>query len=176
MAIIFDALNKRIILDSVSVSATDLYSRSVDWLATSDNIKYGSVFRQVGTDSLGDGLEIPPYFFLQGSWRIRPMEASHNLKIEGNIFVEGGGVPVVTTLGAYQVNVNYTVPVQAQGVDTSGIALAVRLELAAELAKILSMPTDILTAATTDPIHANVKEVKDQVITGTGTELDPWGA
>ena len=36
------------------------------------------------------------------------------------MFVEGGGVPVVTTLGTYQVNVNYTVPVQAQGISTSG--------------------------------------------------------
>jgi hypothetical protein len=86
MAIIFDPLNKRIILDSVSVSATELYSKSVDWLALSDNIKYGSVFRQLGTDDLGGGLSVPPYFFLQGAWRVRPMEASHNLTIEGNCY------------------------------------------------------------------------------------------
>lgn len=55
-----------------------------------------------------------------------------------------GGVPVVSTLGTFQVNVNYTVPVQAQGISTSGstgptaaeIAAQVRLELATELAQL----------------------------------------
>ena len=120
MAIIFDPAAKRIILDSASVTATELYSWSADWLALSDNAKYGAVFRQVGGDDLGGGLSIPPYFFLQGAWRVRPMEANHDLTITGNLFVEGGGVPVVRTIGTYQVNVNYTVPVAAQGISTSG--------------------------------------------------------
>lgn len=46
------------------------------------------------------------------------MESSHNLTITGNLFVEEGGVPVVNTLGAFQINVNYTVPVLAQGIST----------------------------------------------------------
>ena len=144
MPIVFDPSAKRVVLDSTSVTATEIYSRSADWLALSDNAKYGAVFRQVGGDDLGAGLSIPPYFFLQNTWRVRPMEASHNLTITGNLFVEGGGVPVVNTLGAYQVNVNYTVPVQAQGISTSGstgptaadIAAAVRADLTAELARI----------------------------------------
>ena len=115
----FDPITKRIILDSSAITATELYSRSCDWLALSDNAKYGAIFRQVGSDDLGSGLSIPPFFFLQGAWRVRPMESSHNLTITGNLFVEGGGVPVVQTLGTYQVNVNYTVPVQAQGISTS---------------------------------------------------------
>lgn len=48
------------------------------------------------------------------------MESNHDLIITGNLFVEGGGVPVVRTLGTYQVNVNYTVPVQAQVFISSG--------------------------------------------------------
>lgn len=123
MAITFDATSKRIILDSATVTAAELYSRWVDWAALSDNAKYGAVFRQVGSDDLGSGLSIPPYFFLQGAWRVRPMEANHNLTVTGNLFVEGGGVPVVNTLGTFQVNVNYTVPVQAQGISTSGGSL-----------------------------------------------------
>ena len=122
MAITFDPVAKRVILDSSSVTATELFSRWEDWAVLSDNVKYGMVFRQVGSDDLGGGLSIPPYFFLQGGWRVRPMESDHNLMITGNLFVEGGGVPVVRTLGAYQVNVNYTVPVQAQGISTSGSA------------------------------------------------------
>ena len=118
--ITFDATSKRIVLDSASVTATEIYSRWCDWAASGDNAKHGMVIRQVGSDDLGAGLSIPPYYFLQGAWRIRPMESNHNLTITGNLFVEGGGVPVVQTLGTYQVNVNYTVPVQAQGISTSG--------------------------------------------------------
>jgi hypothetical protein len=120
MAIVFDPVNKRVILDSTNVTATELYSRSVDWLALSDNSKYGAIFRQVGGDDLGSSLSIPPYFFLQNGWRIRPMETNHNLVVTGNLFVEGGGVPVVNTLGQFQINVNYTVPVLAQAYTPTG--------------------------------------------------------
>lgn len=133
MPITFDPATKRVILDSASVSATELYSRSADWLALSDNAKYGAVFRQVGGDDLGSSLSIPPYLFLQGAWRVRPMEASHNLTITGNLFVDGGGVPVVSTLGTFQVNVNYTVPVQAQGISTSGSTGPTASEIASEV-------------------------------------------
>lgn len=118
--IVFDPSIKRIILDSPSVTAVELYSRSADWLLLDDNAKYGPVFRQVGGDDLGGGLSIPPYFFLQGDWRVRPMEVNHDCTITGNLFVEGGGTPVVRTVGTYQVNVKYVVPVQAQGISTSG--------------------------------------------------------
>ena len=120
MAIIFNPLVKRIILDSTATSAVELYSRSCDWLSLSDNAKYGAIFRQVGGDDLGSDLYIPPYLFLQNGWRIRPMETNHTLVITGNVFVEEGGIPVVNTLGSYQINVNYTVPVQAQSFASGG--------------------------------------------------------
>lgn len=165
MPIVFDPTTKRIVLDSASVTATELYSRSADWLALSDNAKYGEVFRQVGGDDLGGGLSIPPYFFLQGAWRVRPMEASHNLTITGNLFVEGGGVPVVSTIGTYQVNVNYTVPVQAQGINTSGSTGPTASEIAAA----------ILAAAQITPIHSDTRKITGLTVAGAGTELDPWG-
>ena len=120
MTIVFDASNKRIVLDSSSVTATEIYSRWVDWAALGDNLRHGMVVRQVGSDDLGGGLAIPPYYFLQGEWRVRPMEANHLLILTGNLFVEGGGQPVVNTLGAFNVSVQYTVPVQAQAFSTSG--------------------------------------------------------
>jgi hypothetical protein len=116
------------------------------------------VFRQVGSDDLGGGLSIPPYFFLQGAWRVRPMESNHNLTITGNLFVEGGGVPVVSTLGTYQVNVNYTVPVQAQGISTSGSTGPTAADIAAA----------ILAAAQITPIHSNIKKVNDVTVAGSG--------
>ena len=155
----FDPITKRIILDSSAVTATELYSRSCDWLALSDNAKYGAIFRQVGSDDLGSGLSIPPYFFLQGAWRVRPMESSHNLTITGNLFVEGGGVPVVQTLGAYQINVNYTVPVQAQGISTSGGSLT-----AAEILAVIQAAV----------IPVNVAQMNGAPVVGDGSEANKW--
>ena len=122
-------------------------------------------FQLVGGIALGGGLFIPPYFFLLNGWRVRPMESSHNLTITGNLFVDGGGVPVVSTLGTYQVNVNYTVPVQAQGIATSGSTGPSAADIAAA----------ILAAAQVAPIWADVRKIIGGTIDGSGTELDPWG-
>ena len=153
MTITLDGATKRIILDSASVSAAQIWSAWVDWHEA--NQQWPLAFQLVGGNALGGGLFIPPYFFLLNGWRVRPMEASHNLTITGNLFVDGGGVPVVGTLGTYQVNVNYTVPVQAQGIATSGstgptaseIAAAVRADIAAELARIDANVSSRATAA-----------------------------
>lgn len=120
MPIVFDPAAKRIVLDSTAVTASQLWSRWSDWVTLADNAKYLPAFRQAGGDDLGGGLFIPAYMFLQNGWRVRPMEASHNLIITGNLFVDGGGVPVVQTLGNFNVSVQYTVPVQAQGISTGG--------------------------------------------------------
>lgn len=165
MPITFDPVNKRIILDSLTnVTATELYSRWVDWAALDDNLKWGPVFRQVGSDDLGGGLSIPPYFFLQGLWRLRPMESNHNLNIVGNLFVEGGGVPVVQTLGSYNVSSQYTVPVQAQGISTSGSSGP----SAAEIAEA------VLARLNSETIPVNTTKIKGQSIIGSGTGVDPW--
>lgn len=120
MPISFDPANKRIILDSTTVTASQIWIAWIDWVAISDNSKYLPALKQIGGDSLGSGLLIPPYMFLLNGWRVRPMEADHDLTITGNLFVDGGGTPVVRTLGQFQVNVNYTVPVQAQAISSAG--------------------------------------------------------
>ena len=127
--ITFDTVRKHIVLDRASITAAEIWSRWVDWHA--QNPPWALAFRQVGGDDLGAGLSIPPYFFLLNGWRVRPMEANHNLTITGNLFVDGGGVPVVPVLGVFQVNVNYTVPVQAQGISTSGAPAPTAAEIAA---------------------------------------------
>ena len=164
MPITFDPAAKRIILDSASVTATEIFSRWEDWAVASDNLKYGVVIRQVGSDDLGGGLSIPPYFFLQGDWRVRPMESSHNLTITGNLFVEGGGVPVVPTLGTHQVNVNYTVPVQAQGISTSGSTGPSAESIAAAVLAALQ--------ATTIPVNNTL--INGAPVIGDGSEANPW--
>lgn len=120
MALAFDPATKRIVLDSTSVSAQAIYSAWVDWVVVADNIKYLPAFRAVGGDDLGAGLSIPPYYFLTNGWRVRPMEANQTLTLTGNLFVEGGGDPVVPTIGNFNVLVKNVVPVQAQGISTSG--------------------------------------------------------
>lgn len=132
MAITFDGAGRRIVLDSASASAADIWSRWVDWHAS--HAHWPFAFRQVGGDALGGGLFIPPYFFLLNGWRVRPMEASHTLIITGNLFVDGGGVPVVPTLGAFNVSAQYTVPVQAQGIETGGGGGGLTPEQAGQLA------------------------------------------
>lgn len=121
MAITFDGANKRIILDSADVTADEIWSRWVDW--HSANLQWPLAMRSLGGDSLGGSLYLATYFFLLDDWRIRPMEADHTLNITGNINVDGGGIPVVPTLGTYKVVVQYTVPVQAQAVGFNGYSL-----------------------------------------------------
>ena len=134
---VFDGANKRIILDSTSVTASEIWSRYMDWLAAdSQNAKWGLAMTQVGGDELGSGLYIPIYIFLQNGWRVRPMESSHQLMITGNLFVAEGGSPLVNTLGNYNVIAQYTVPVQAQAMATSGGSGGLTSEQATQLAKI----------------------------------------
>jgi hypothetical protein len=117
-------------------------------------------------------------------WRVRPMEANQNLTITGNLFVDGGGVPVVSTLGTYQVNVNYTVPVQAQGIATSGstgptaseIAAAVWANAVREMSASgnAAAAAAILAAAQVTPIHSEVKTMNGVAVIGTGIDSDLW--
>lgn len=177
MALTFDPINKRIILDSTDVEVGDIYSRWKEWVQLSDNSKWPQAFSVVGGDDLGGGLFVASYFFLMNNWRIRPLEQDHTLILRGNVSVLGGGVPVVRTLGNYNVSIQFTVPVQAQGIATSGstgpsaaeIASAVRLELAMEMAKIAG-----LTFTLTGKVDANIEAVNATMIQGTGTELNPW--
>ena len=165
MPIVIDPATKRLILDSASVTAQAVYVAWVDWVATSDNAKYLPAFSAVGGDALGGGLFIPPYYFLRNGWRVRPMESNHNLTITGNLFVDGGGVPVVSTLGTYQVNVNYTVPVQAQGISTSGSTGPTAGEIASA----------VLAQLQATAIPVNMVQVKGQTLSGAGSEADPLG-
>ena len=117
----FDGANKRIILNSSSVTASEIWSRYIDWLgADSNNAKWGLAMTQIGGDDLGGGLFVPIYIFLQNGWRVRPMESNHQLTITGNLFVAEGGSPLVNTLGSYNVIAQYTVPVQAQAFASGG--------------------------------------------------------
>lgn len=126
MAITFDGTSKRITLTSgtTSVGVRELWSRWVDWVATSDNSKYLPAFSQVGGDDIdiGAGTKIPIYAFLLNGWKIKPQEANHTLAVsDGILLVNGGGDPFVNTTGSFVVRINYQQPVQAISFVTGGV-------------------------------------------------------
>ena len=162
MAITLDGATRRIVLDSASVTAAEIWSEWVRWHPS--HSEWPLAFTLVGGIALGSGLFIPPYFFLLNNWRVRPMEADHDLTITGNLFVEGGGTPLVRTLGNYQVNTNYTVPVQAQGIATSGSTGPSAADIAAA----------ILAAAQITPIHSDTRQWMGRDILGAGTAGNKW--
>ena len=68
------------------------------------------------------------------------------------------------TLGTYQVNVNYTVPVQAQGISTSGSTGPSAAEIAAAVVAALQ--------ATTIPVNNTL--INGAPVIGDGSEANPW--
>ena len=166
MAITFDPINKRIILDSAFVDTAQMYSRWKEWARTGDNLKYEQAFYALGGDPLGGGLFVASYFFLMNGWRIRPMEANHTLIIDGNIGVYGGGAqPVVPTLGNFNVLTQYTVPVQAQGVATNGGGGADISQIVAAMQQMFNNQlADVQGLLNTQTVKANLKEIADKPI------------
>lgn len=105
----FDGPNKIIIVNNgvtqISVK-TDLYSDWKEWVLTDDNSKYLPAFRVIGGDNITETVSVDGTYFLINGWRIRPYEGNHVLTISGNLYVDGGGSPVISTLGTYNVLVN----------------------------------------------------------------------
>lgn len=164
MAITLDGANKRIILDSTNVSASQIWSAWVDWHGSNTN--WPLAFFQTGGNDLGGGLFIPPYFFLLNGWRVRPMEAHQLLIINGNLTVFGGGQPIVQTLGNYNVSVQYTVPVQAQAFSTSGSTGPTAAAVAEAVLTLLNAVT----------IPVDTKKINGVEIAGDGSTVSPWRA
>jgi hypothetical protein len=122
MSVTFDGTNKLIVADpgTTSLDVRDVYSRWKDWAATGDNARFPQAFRVVGGDPTEGANFIAPYFFLTEGWRLRPQEADHTLALSGALLVDGGGDPIIPTVGTYRVLVRVSVPVRAEGVATGG--------------------------------------------------------
>jgi len=124
MAYAFDGTAKTITLTAqTTMSVRDVYSRWVDWLATSDNAKYLPAFSTLGGDDIDPsaGTKVPAYAFLINGWRVKPQESNHTLSVtDGILLVSGGGDPFINTSGSFIVRINYQQPVQAISFSTGG--------------------------------------------------------
>jgi hypothetical protein len=125
MGYTFNGISKIISLTpgTTTMGVRDLYSRWKEWVVTGDNSKYERAFNSIGGDAIDvvNGIYIPAYIFLLNGWRIRPQEANHTLNVvDGILVVDGGGDPFLSTLGTYNVKINYSQPVQALTVATGG--------------------------------------------------------
>jgi hypothetical protein len=88
----------------------DLYSDSKeDWLANDTLNKFHFPIRSVGGDDLPGEKSLGATFFLDSDWKVKPYEASHVFKINGNFYSEDGTSPFVSTSGVYNIMVINTV-------------------------------------------------------------------
>jgi hypothetical protein len=122
--LVFDWVNKIIALNSGEIDINvmvDLYSDAKeDWRTDPELNKFAFPFRTVGGDPTVGVQTVEPYFFLQGGWQIRPSEADQNLTLLGNLFVEGGGNPLVPTLGDFTVLANQLTTITRVSTEVSG--------------------------------------------------------
>lgn len=114
MAIEFDTVNRVIKLDSLNTTASVLWSRWVDWVVLNDNLKHPVAFSQIGGVA-----PIALYLYLENGWVVRPMEANGVTTIGGNLLVQGGGSPITSTLGTFNVLVNLETPISAQAIEVN---------------------------------------------------------
>lgn len=184
----FDGITKLIIVNTGITSIdvkTDLYSEWKNWLLLSDNSKYLPAFRVIGGDEIGGGITVDGTYFLTNGWKLRPYEGNHALTINGNLYVDGGGSPLVQTIGSYNVLVNLvtsnivnlvtvstgsavtsqdkidiaTGVKNALGTDFLAIPNAVQTELAGDFTTILNSINSIETAISEDDINTITQSI-----------------
>lgn len=118
MGYIFDGVNKTIQLTSgtTELDLKDLYSRWKEWVQAGGS-KFLPAFSTVGGEPIdvSRGVYITSYFFLINGWKIRPQEADHRLRVtNGVILTDTGESPFVSTVGDYNVMIEYSQPVRTE--------------------------------------------------------------
>lgn len=120
----FDPINLRIIEINIgtdnTLDASEIYSEWKFWLQQGTNAKYPQAFRFEGGSPISAQRSLGITYFLMNGWRIRPAELNHKLVLDGNLFVDGGGVSaVVPTLGNFTVNVETQVSTLIDTIQSS---------------------------------------------------------
>ena len=82
----------------------DLYSDGKeDWLADEALRKLRFPVRSTGGDPLPGSKSLGSTYFLADDWKVRPYEASHVFRVNGNFYSEDGTSPFVQTTGTWNV-------------------------------------------------------------------------
>ena len=169
MAYSFDGATKRIVLSAgtVSIDLATLWSAWKDWVRSGNAADLPALDTVGGEDiDATAGTRIPLYLFLLNGWKIRPQEASHTLTVAGGtLLVQGGGDPFVNPPGSYVVRIRYQQPVQAIGYSSSGSTGPSAADIASE----------VLSALLATTIPVDLRKVAGSLVSGSGTESDPWG-
>jgi hypothetical protein len=88
----------------------DLYSDGKeDWLGNDALNKFYFPVRSVGGDDLPGEKSLGATFFLDSGWKLKPYEADHVFKVDGNLYSEDGTSPFVSTSGIYNIMIINTV-------------------------------------------------------------------
>jgi len=105
----------------VQFSAAEVYSRWKQWASSTTKSRFEPAFAgSVGGESLGGGVAVGGYFFLQNGWKIRPQEADHQLLITGNLYpVPATAAMFQSTLGDFQVVVSMRTSSLTQSIVSS---------------------------------------------------------
>lgn len=120
-----------------ALSATQIYSRWKDWVATSDNAKYLVAFTTVGGDPLGNDVFITPYFFLMNGWKIRPYPQDYTLTITENLLTDDNTSPFSFPSGGHSIEVVRQFALKTETVDGAGNPLDTVLESSMTAAQML---------------------------------------
>lgn len=184
---IFDGANRLIILeasDGDSLDVVDIYSGWKDSVVSGDNAAYPAAFSTIGGEPIGGGVFVGAYFFLATTdgWRIRPREASHSLRISGNLYPVSSSDELFTdTLGVYRVRTSVERSSLTQAMSTTGVTSDVIIDAlnaqgftAARAALISQLDPSIngSTANTVLAMQATINVIEAAVTGGGGGGFD----
>jgi hypothetical protein len=122
----FNGSTKKITLDpgTVTQDLRSLYSAWKNWAIV--NPWALPAFRVQGGDPDGTGGFTGIYLFLGNGWSIVPQSANHTLNLIGNLYRDPddvGGVPIVSPVPGFTINVIINRSAQAQGISVTGSTL-----------------------------------------------------
>lgn len=106
MAVEFDGENKLILISSgtTTINVKDnVYEPWKQWTITGSNLEYLPAMRAIGGDPTVSGQFLGSTFFMLNDWRIRSWEGTHELTINGNLYVDGGGNPFIPPTGSHTI-------------------------------------------------------------------------
>lgn len=166
----FDGVNKLITLTTgtLQFSADEVYSRWKDWSQEDpDRLKYAPAFNNsVGGESLGGGVFVGGYYFLQNGWTIKPQEADHQLIVSGNLFpIPDTASMFASTTGDFSVIVSMRTSSLTQQVITQGDTISVDNQAVADAV----WDTDVSNA--TSGAGKDLKDTKTAATTTMGLSV-----